>query len=68
MLRSNNDLYRTFFILGIAFLPLGILYEIVFFISGTMVFLVLGLAFIAMGIPYLAIGLANRDKWEGNQS
>ena len=58
--------YRSLFILGVTFLPLGIIYEIVFFISGTQVFLVLGLAFIAMGLSYLAIGLANRNKWEEN--
>lgn len=56
--------YRVFFILGVTFFPLGILYEIVFFVSGTIVFLVLGLSFIAMGLPYLVIGLNNRDKWE----
>ena len=47
--------YQTFFILGITFLPLGI------------VFLILaGPPFIGltgMGLCYLAIGLANRDKW-----
>ena len=59
--------YRALFILGIAFIPVGIIYEIVFFVSGTKVFLVLGLAFVAMGLSYLAIGLANRDKWEKNR-
>ena len=61
-LRETN--YRAFFILGITFLPLGIIYEIVFFVSDTKVFLVLCLSFIAMGISYIAIGLANRDKWK----
>ena len=60
--RETN--YRVFFILGVTFFPLGIIYEIVFFVSGTIVFLVLGLSFIAMGLPYLVIGLNNRDKWE----
>lgn len=60
--RETN--YRAFFILGVTFFPLGIIYEIVFFVSGTIVFLVLGLSFIAMGLPYLVIGLNNRDKWE----
>ncbi|MFX1265651.1 MAG: hypothetical protein ACFFH0_09750 [Promethearchaeota archaeon] len=54
--------YRTFYILGITFLPLGIIYEIDFFISDNTVFLVLGLAFIAMGTSYLVIGMGNRDK------
>jgi len=65
--KSQTINYRTFFILGISFLPLGIVYEISFFISGNTVFLTLGLAFIGMGLPYLAIGLTNRDKWESNQ-
>ena len=63
-LREIN--YRTFLILGLTFLSLGIIYEIVFFVSDTKVALVLGLAFIAMGISYLAIGLGNRDKWKKN--
>ena len=62
--KSRSINYKTFFILGIAFLPLGITYEIVFFASGKTVFLILGLSFIAMGLPYLVIGLTNRDKWE----
>ena len=62
--KSKGTDYRAFFILGISFLPLGIIYEIVFFVSGTKVFLVLGIAFIGIGLSYLAIGLGNRDKWK----
>ena len=56
--------YRAFYILGISFLPLGIIYEIVFFVSGTKIFLILGFAFVGIGFSYLAIGLGNRDKWK----
>ena len=56
--------YRALFILGITFFPMGIIYEITFFVSGKTVFLVLGLSFIAMGLAYLAISLVNRDKWK----
>lgn len=56
--------YRDFFVLGVTFLPLGIIYEIVFFVSGNPVFLILGLAFISLGLLYLVIGLNNRDKWK----
>ena len=59
--------YRVLFIMGIIFLPLGIIYEIVFFASGTTVFLVLGIAFIGMGLSYLAISLGNRDKCKSNR-
>ena len=62
--KSQGTNYRALFILGICFLPLGIIYNIVFFTSGTKVFLVLGIAFIGMGLSYLAIGLGNRDKWK----
>jgi heme/copper-type cytochrome/quinol oxidase subunit 2 len=42
--------YRTFFIIGITWLPLGIILDFpVFYI---------------LGLVYLAIGLANRDKWK----
>jgi len=65
--KSGETNYRALFVLGITFFSLGIIYEIVFFVSGTTVFLVLGLAFIAMGLSYLAIGLGNRDKWGSNK-
>ena len=56
--------YRIFFILGISFVPLGVIYEIVFFISDKKAFLALGIAFIGIGISYLAISLSKRDKWK----
>lgn len=49
--------YRTFFILGICFLPIGIPLMIATKNPG-----LLGLS--AMGAIYLIIGLANRDKWK----
>ena len=61
---SKGTNYRAFFILGISFLALGIIYGIVFFSSGTKAFLPLGIAFIGLGLSYIAIGLSNRDKWE----
>ena len=48
--------YRAFFIMGISFLPMGIIFTATInpgFIG-----------FIGMGIIYMAIGLANRDKWK----
>jgi len=61
---SKGTNYRAIFILGITFIPLGIIYEITFFVSRENVFLVLGLSFIGMGLSYLAIGLSNRKKWK----
>ena len=65
--KAKGTGYRVLFILGITFLPLGIIYEIVFFTSGTKVFLVLGIAFVGMGLSYLAISLGNRYKWKSNR-
>ena len=62
-MQANN--YRTLFILGVIFLPLGVIYGIIYAASGLQVLLVLCLAFIAMGLIYSVIGLANRSKWNG---
>jgi hypothetical protein len=60
---SQGAGYRALYILGLSFLPLGVVFEIIFFTSDIKVFLVLGLAFIALGLSYLSIGLGNKDKW-----
>ncbi|MFC1974412.1 hypothetical protein ACFLVA_00200 [Chloroflexota bacterium] len=62
--KSRETNYRALFILGITFIPIGIIYEITFFVSGNTIFLILGLSFIAIGLSYLAIGLGNREKWK----
>ena len=49
--------YQVFFVLGITWLPVGIVF--LFAVNS-----VIGFAFMAMGIAYLAIGMANRDKWK----
>lgn len=53
---TKEEDYRAFFIMGISFLPLGIIFTVTInpaFIS-----------FIAIGGCYIAIGLANKDKWK----
>jgi len=57
-LREPN--YQVFFILGIAWIPIGIVFMVT-------INLVIGIAFIGMGLSYMAIGLANRDKWKKNE-
>ena len=51
--------YQVFFILGILWIPIGIVFMIEIdnpaFIGIT-----------GMGLIYMTIGLANRDKWEKN--
>ena len=48
--------YRAFFIIGVSFLPMGIIFTTV--ISPAFI------GFLGIGICYMAIGLANRDKWK----
>lgn len=49
--------YRAFYIMGISFLPLGIVLMVTTENPG-----MLGLT--ALGVVYMAIGLSNRDKWK----
>jgi hypothetical protein len=49
--------YQVFFIIGIAWIPIGIAFMVTINPA-------IGMAFMAMGIAYLLIGLANRDKWD----
>lgn len=48
--------YKVFFILGISFLPIGIILWLTTGNSG-----LLGLS--GLGAAYMAIGLSNRNKW-----
>jgi len=51
----NEPNYKALFIIGISFLPMGIIF-----------FSIIGPAFMgftAMGLIFLIIGAANRDKW-----
>ena len=48
--------FQVFFILGICFLPMDIVFMIV--ISPVFIF------YMALGLCYIAIGLANKNKWK----
>ena len=48
--------YQAFFIMGISFLPMGIVFTIA--ISPAFI------GFAGIGICYIAIGLTNKDKWK----
>ena len=48
--------YRAFLIMGISFLPMGIIFTAA--ISPGFI------GFAGLGVVYIAIGLANRDKWK----
>jgi len=49
--------YRAFFIMGISFLPLGIVLSVVIGNPGF-------IGFIGLGAFYIVFGLANKDKWK----
>jgi hypothetical protein len=49
----KRDDYRTYFIIGIAFIPIGIATE--------------NWTFTILGIVFMIIGLTNRNKWQDNQ-
>ena len=49
--------YQIFYILGICFLPMGIILTITTDNPGF-------IGFMGIGAAYLAIGLANKDKWK----
>ena len=53
--------YRAFFIMGIIFLPLGIVF-LVIYTTRDLPFAV-SIPFIAMGIIYMTIGIVKRDSW-----
>ena len=48
--------YRAFFIMGISFLPAGIIFTTIINPGFLGIF--------AMGLIYTILGLANRDKWK----
>lgn len=55
---QNKEIdYRVFFIMGISFLPLGIVLS---FVIGNPGFI----GFIGLGAFYIVFGLANKDKWK----
>jgi uncharacterized membrane protein YfcA len=57
--------YRAYFVMGIVFVPVGIIFMFIFLLSN--IPFVIGMPLLAMGLVYLAIGLANRDKWRTNR-
>jgi len=48
--------YSNYFGIGIVWLPLGIVFYVIF--ENTV-----GIMFLLLGLAYLSIGLKNRDKW-----
>ncbi len=56
--------YRTFFILGVIWVPFSIVLMVVYFIFQIPFYI--GFPLFALGLIYLIIGLKNRDKRKGS--
>ena len=54
--KMGEPKYKVFFTIGIAWIPIGVVFMIT-------VHPVIGMSFMALGVSYMAIGLANRNKW-----
>ena len=63
--RVEEPNYRAFFVMGITWLPTGIVLMTIFFLADLP--FVAGMPLFAMGLIYLIVGLANRDKWEKDE-
>ena len=57
--------YRTFFILGVTWIPFSIVLMVVSFILQIPFYI--GFPFFIIGLIYLIRGLTNRDKWQQNK-
>ena len=58
--KKRHTDYYSFFVMGIIWLPFGLLMRIMDSDSA------LGVIFIALGISYIALGLAHRKDWKKN--
>ena len=52
--------YRVFYYLGFVWLPIGVVFMIAVNVA-------MGIVFMGLGASYIAIGLANKDKWQNKQ-
>lgn len=59
--KPEAQTYRTFFIMGVTYIPISIIWIIVSLILD--ISFVAGIPFLGLGVTYLIFGLANRDKW-----
>jgi hypothetical protein len=60
-IKTTETNYRVFFIIGVGLAPTGLAWMVVSLL--TELSITIGLPFFILGVSYLAIGLANRDKW-----
>ena len=68
--RLEEPNYRAFFVMGIIWVPTGIVSMFISFLLDIFPFplsFVSGMPLFVMGLIYLIVGLANRDKWKKNE-
>jgi LPXTG-motif cell wall-anchored protein len=63
--KTGETDYRAYFLMGIAFLPIGLAMMMAYFL-GEVPFEI-GLPVFALGLICLIVGLVNRDKWRKNK-
>ena len=59
--RFKETNFHTFYVMGIVFIPVGIVSMFIYSRLGMPFFV--GMPLFAMGITYLIVGLLNKDKW-----
>ena len=59
--RFKETNFHIFYVMGIVFIPVGIVSMIIYSRLGMPFFI--GMPFLTMGITYLIVGLRNKDKW-----
>ena len=55
--------YRNFFVMGVIWIPTGLLVALLPWLLYEEDVFFMGLVFLVMGLVYMTIGLVNRDKW-----
>ncbi len=63
--KQEEPNYRTFFVIGLVWFVTGLALLIAWALLDIALFLCI--PFLGMGLAYLAIGWANRDKWQTNR-
>ena len=62
--RFKGTNFHTFYVMGLVFIPFGIVSMAVYSRLGMPFFF--GIPFLAMGTTYIIIGLLNKDKWNND--
>lgn len=55
--------YRNYFVMGVVWIPTGLVLSLLPWLLHGEDLSVIGLFFVVMGLAYTTLGLVNRDKW-----